>query len=202
MPPCLVWRPERKAPRAVHSESCATGSWPGSGACPPTAPKRSSLAAPGAELTAYSPDPLKPRRVPGRPFPKGVSGNPAGAPRGSRNRATLALDALAEGEASDVLRAMVERAKGGDTAAATLILSRAWPQRKGRPTVLDLPAVKTASDLTAATGALVAAMADGTLTPEEAQAAAAVLQTHRAALETLELEARVAALEAAKEGGR
>jgi hypothetical protein len=153
-------------------------------------------------LTAYSPDPLKPRRVPGRPFPEGVSGNPAGAPRGSRNRATLALDALAEGEASDVLRAMVERAKGGDTAAATLILSRAWPQRKGRPTPLDLPPVKSAADLTAAMGALVAAMADGTLTPEEAQAAAAVMQTHRAALETLELEARVAALEAAKEGGR
>ncbi len=153
-------------------------------------------------MTADSPDPLKPRRVPGRPFPKGVSGNPAGAPRGSRNRATLALDALAEGEASDVLRAMVERAKGGDTAAATLILSRAWPQRKGRPTPLDLPPVKSAADLTAAMGALVAAMADGTLTPEEAQAAAAVMQTHRAALETLELEARVAALEAAKEGGR
>ena len=42
-------------------------------------------------------------------------------------------------------------------------------------------------------------MAAGDLTAEEAQAAASVLQVHRAALETLELEARVAALEAAKE---
>ena len=138
----------------------------------------------------------------GRPFKPGQSGNPRGTRAGSRNRATLALDALAEGEASDVLRAMVERAKAGDTAAATLILSRAWPQRKGRPTVLDLPPVRTAADLTAATGALLAAMADGTLTPEEAQATASVMQIHRQAIETAELEARVVALEAAKEPTR
>lgn len=142
------------------------------------------------------------KRVPGRPFPKGVSGNPKGAPTGSRNRATLALDALAEGEASDVLKAMVERAKGGDVSAATLILSRAWPARKGRPTPMALPEVKTPGDLVAATGALVGAMASGDLTAEEAQAAASVLAVHRQALETVEIEARVRALEAAKEAAR
>ena len=128
-----------------------------------------------------------------------MSGNPDGRPSGSRHRAALALDALAAGEANDILAAMVERAKGGDVPAATLILNRAWPQRKGRPTPVALPPVKTPADLVAATGALIAAMADGTLTAEEAQAAAAVMQVHRAALETLELETRVAALEAAKE---
>ena len=143
-----------------------------------------------------------PRRQRGRPWPKRTSGNPKGTGTGSRNRATLALDALAEGEASEVLRATVERAKASDTTAAALVLSRVWPQRKGRPTPLDLPPVRSAADLTAATGALIAAMADGTLSPEEAQAASAVLQTHRAALETAELEARVAALEAAREPGR
>jgi hypothetical protein len=141
----------------------------------------------------------KKRRGPGRPFVKGRSGNPTGARTGSRPRALLALDALAAGQASAILDAMVAKATEGDVSAATLILSRAWPQRKGRPTPLELPPVKTPADLTAATGALIAAMADGTLTAEEAQAASAVLAVHRQAVETLELEARIARLEEAKE---
>jgi Family of unknown function (DUF5681) len=34
----------------------------------------------------------------GRPFEKGVSGNPTGRPRGSRNATTLALEALLDGQ--------------------------------------------------------------------------------------------------------
>ena len=133
---------------------------------------------------------------------KGQSGNPQGKRSGSRHRATLALDALAEGEADAILDAMVARAKEGDVPAASLILGRVWPQRRGRPTPLDLPPVRTPADLTAATGALIAAVASGELSAEEAQAVSAVLTVHRTALETLELETRIAALEAAKEGGR
>jgi len=140
----------------------------------------------------------KKRRGAGRPFQPGQSGNPRGMASGSRPRALLALDALGEGRAEEIIHAMAERAAQGDVSAATLILSRIWPPRRGRPTPLELPPVKTPADLTAATGALIAAMADGTLTAEEAQAAAAVMQVHRAALEAVELEARIAALEAAK----
>ena len=127
-----------------------------------------------------------------------MSGNPAGARSGSRHRASIALDALAEGEANAILSAMVERAKEGDVPAASLILGRIWPQRKGRPTPIDLPPVRTPADLTAATSALIAAVASGELSAEEAQAVSAVLAVHRGTLETLELETRVAALEAAK----
>ncbi len=128
-----------------------------------------------------------------------MSGNPDGRPSGSRHRAALALDALAAGEADAILLAVAERAKGGDTQAAALILGRAWPQRKGRPTHLPLPPVRTAADTAAALGVIVAEMAAGNVSAEEAQAAASVLEHHRRAVETQELEARIAALEAARD---
>ena len=140
--------------------------------------------------------PVKKPRGPGRRFKPGQSGNPAGSRTGSRPKALLALDALGEGRASAIVDAMAERATQGDVQAASLLLARCWPVRKGgRPTPLDLPPQRTAADLTAATSAIVAAMADGTLTAEEAAAATTVLTAHRAALETADLEARIAKLE-------
>ena len=144
--------------------------------------------------------PDKPRVV-GRPFKKGQSGNPSGRPVGARSKRMLALDALAEGEADAVVAAMLEKAKQGDVTAAGLILSRVWGPRKGRPTPIALPAVRTAEGTTAALAAVVAAVSSGELTPDEAQAVAGVLEVQRKAIETQELERRIAALESAKEGG-
>jgi hypothetical protein len=129
-------------------------------------------------------------------FEKGTSGNPAGKPPGSRNRVLIALDKLAGDDAEAVLKAAIDRAKNGDMDAARLILSRVWPARKGRPLALDLPAINAANDLPAALAATVAAVAAGDLTTEEGQAIAGILETQRRAIETVELEARIAALEA------
>ncbi len=95
----------------------------------------------------------------------------------------------------------MERAIGGDVSAAALVLSRAWPARKGRPTPIKLPEVVQPSDLALATGAVVEGLANGTLTPDEAQAVSAILTAHRAALETTQLERRIAALEATQSHG-
>jgi hypothetical protein len=40
----------------------------------------------------------------GRPFEPGQSGNPAGHPKGSRNKATLAIEVLLDGEAEAITR--------------------------------------------------------------------------------------------------
>ena len=48
---------------------------------------------------------------------------------------------------------LVMNAKGGDMAAARIILDRVWPARKSRPVALDLPEIKTAADVVAALGA-------------------------------------------------
>ena len=98
-------------------------------------------------------------------------------------------------------RAVVERAKAGDVSAATLVLSRAWPVRKGRPVRLHLPEMRTPADLSAALGAVTRAVALGEVTPDEGGAVAAVLEAQRKAIETQELERRIAALEAAKGQG-
>jgi hypothetical protein len=60
-------------------------------------------------------------RARGRPFPKGQSGNPAGRPRGSSNRATRAAEMLIDGEATALTRKAVELALAGDQAALQLL---------------------------------------------------------------------------------
>ena len=132
----------------------------------------------------------------GHRFKPGQSGNPAGKPRGARNHTLLALDKIGAEGAEDVLRQAVTAAKGGDMRAAEMILSRVWPPRRGRPVALALPAVLTAADTVAALGALVGAVAAGELTTEEGAAVAGMLEMQRRAIETADLERRVAELEA------
>ena len=139
-----------------------------------------------------------PRRQRGRPWPKGVSGNPKGPGTGSRNRASLLLDRMAEGEAEAVLQSVLMAAKAGDMGAAKVLLDRVWPARKGRPVRLELPEMRTPADLAAALGAVAGAVARAELSPEEGAAVAAVLESQRRAIETAQLEQRIAALEAAR----
>ncbi len=47
----------------------------------------------------------------GKPFEQGNSGGP-GRPAGSRNKATLALDKMAEDDAKDIARKLLDAAKG------------------------------------------------------------------------------------------
>lgn len=134
----------------------------------------------------------------GRPFPPGRSGNPKGKPPGTRNPVLVALDAIGADGAAATLQAVVAAAKGGDMQAAGILLSRVWPARKGRPVTFGLPPMETAADMVGALAAVVQAVAAGILTPEEGQAVAAMLECQRKAIDTAEIEARLAALEARK----
>src|SRR5213593_3742392 len=74
-------------------------------------------------------------------WPKGVSGNPAGKPKGSRHKATMAVQALLEGEAEALTRKCINLAQGGDTTALRLCMERLAPAMKSRAVQLPLPAV-------------------------------------------------------------
>jgi uncharacterized protein with ACT and thioredoxin-like domain len=80
--------------------------------------------------------------------------------------------------------------------AARLVLERIAPPCRGRRVRLDLPPIVGAADLVKALAAVADAMARGVLSAEEAQSAAAVLEHHRKAVETYDLERRIASLEA------
>lgn len=128
-------------------------------------------------------------------FRPGQSGNPSGKPPGTRNRALVLLDRLGEDAAADVVAKVIELARAGDTMAARAVLDRVWPARRGRPVTLDIPAVTTPEGVAEALAAVVAAMGAGTITPDEAAAVSAVIEGQRRAIETVELERRIAALE-------
>ncbi len=128
-------------------------------------------------------------------FKAGQSGNPAGKPKGARNKTTLAIEALLDGEAVELTRKVIEKAKQGDMTALKLCLDRLAPIRKGRPVEIELPQVTSASDLAKAGAQVTQHLADGLISPEEAQAVMGTLDSALKLFEAGELEARIAALE-------
>lgn len=133
-------------------------------------------------------------------FQKGVSGNPAGRPRGARNRATVLAEQLLEGEAERLVRQAIDRAMDGDVLAMRLCLERILPVLRGRRIQLDLPSDDTAPEQAArgiagAVSATARAMAEGEITPEEAMTVAGIFELQRRAVETADLERRLARLE-------
>jgi hypothetical protein len=132
----------------------------------------------------------------GVPFKPGQSGNPAGRPKGSRNKTTLAVEALLDGEAEAITRKAIEKAKGGDMIAIRLCMDRLVPPVKDRPVTFEMPGIESAQDAAVAVGAVLRAVADGNLTPIEAAEVSKIVSTYVTALEASDLEQRIANLEA------
>lgn len=115
---------------------------------------------------------------------------------GSRNKTTLAVEALLEGEHEALTRAAINKALEGDTTALRLCLDRISPARKDSPVTFALPAIRSIEDAVAASSALLAAVAAGEVTPDEAGRVMSLLSSHKQLVETCDLETRLAALEA------
>src|SRR3954470_4336254 len=133
-------------------------------------------------------------------FTPGQSGNPAGKPKGARHRATLAAEALLDGEVEALTRKAIEMALAGDTVAMRLCLERIMPARKDRPVHFTLPKLETAADALTATAALVEAVAAGQLTPSEAAELSKLVEGFGKAFELHDFQQRLERLEAAQKG--
>jgi hypothetical protein len=121
-------------------------------------------------------------------------GNP-GRPPGSRNKTTVVLENLLSSEGEALTRKAIELALAGDGVVLRACLDRILPLRRGRPVTFPLPPLGSAADLPEALNAVLAAVADGAVTPDEGVSLAQIIETRRRAIETMELDRRIAALE-------
>ncbi len=111
------------------------------------------------------------------PFQPGVSGNPAGRPRGARNKMTLLLETLVQEDLEAIVRCMNDRAKEGNVGAAKLCLN-VFGTRRSRPVTCDLPDVNTPQDVLAAMKIIIADVAKGELTPLEGNEVSNLIQRY------------------------
>ncbi|MBS7544312.1 DUF5681 domain-containing protein [Ancylobacter oerskovii] len=136
-----------------------------------------------------------PQKVRGRPFEKGKSGNPAGKPPGTRNRATRAVEELLDGESEALTRKAIEMALAGDGPALRLCMDRLIPPRKDRAVTFAMPKLTCAADAAKAAGALLDAVSAGDITPSEAGELGKLVEGYVRALEASEFEERLSRLE-------
>jgi hypothetical protein len=115
---------------------------------------------------------------------------------GARNRKDRLSDALTRAQCEAITQAAIEKALGGDTAALRMCLDRIAPARKDSPITMTLPKVETVRDAVAASQHVLAAVAAGEVTPDEAARVMALLTAHKSLVEVGDIEGRIAALEA------
>lgn len=140
-----------------------------------------SAAAPGKNAT----------KVRGKPFAKGNSGRPKGA----RNKTSIAVESLLDGEADKLTRKAIKLALAGDATAMKLCMDRIAPVRKGRRVQFALPPIKTTADVLVALAAITTAVSCGQLSPAEGLEVAGVVELSRRAIEQQELEVRIRTME-------
>ncbi|MAO93816.1 MAG: hypothetical protein CMM78_04775 [Rhodospirillaceae bacterium] len=129
-------------------------------------------------------------------------GNKAGAgrPAGSRNNATKAMDAMLDGEAEAITRIAIEKAMEGDMTAIKLVFDRVCPAPKSRRVNIALPDTSDAAGIECAHAAVIQAVADGEISPDEGTALAGMLEARRKAVETHDFARRLAMIETAIAG--
>ena len=131
----------------------------------------------------------------GSRFQKGQSGNPNGRPKGSRNAATLAVEAMLGGQAAALTQKAIEMALAGDQVALRLCLERIYPARKDRPVTFPLPPITSPRDAADVMAAVAKAVASGHITPGEAVELSRIIDSYVRAYQTAELDERVARVE-------
>jgi hypothetical protein len=119
----------------------------------------------------------------------------SGRPKGSRNKTTIAIEKLLQGQAEALTQTAVTKALEGDTVALRLCMERIAPAPKDQPVSFSLHKMNNAMDASEAAGSVLTAVSDGDLTPIEATRVMGLIDSYRRTLELTEIEQRLQALE-------
>ncbi len=125
---------------------------------------------------------------------KFTSGN-SGRPKGARNKKTLAIESLLDGQAEALTQTAISKALDGDSIALRLCMERIAPAPKDNPVSFTLPHMNNVSDASQAAGSVLTAVSNGNLTPIEATRVMGLIDSYRRTLELTEIEERLQTLE-------
>lgn len=119
----------------------------------------------------------------------------AGRPKGARNKKTVAIAALLEGQSEELTQTAISKALEGDSTALRLCLDRIAPAPKDVAVSFAMPRMNNALDAAKAAGSVLNAVSDGELTPIEATRVMGLIDSYRRVLELTDIEHRLQALE-------
>jgi len=129
---------------------------------------------------------------------KFTSGN-SGRPKGARNKKTLAIVSLLEGQAEALTQTAISKALEGDGLALRLCMERISPAPKDKAVSFPLPDMNAAMDASQAASSVFTAVSEGQLTPIEGTRVMGLIDSYRRTLEPTEREERLRVLENSNE---
>lgn len=126
----------------------------------------------------------------------GQSGNPAGRPKGAKNKKTVIVEEF-EKDGSAIARVVIDAALAGDMQAANLVLQRLSPPLRSRSEKVQFELTPDAP-LTTQAQEILSAVAAGDVDPSTGKLLIDAISAFAGIKQVDDLEARLAALE----GGR
>ena len=118
-----------------------------------------------------------------------------GRPKGPRNKATIAIESLLQGQAEVLTQTAVTKALEGNTVALRLCMELIAPAPRDHPVSFSLPNMKNVLDTSEAAGSVLTAVNEGELTPIEATRVMGLIDGLGRTLELTEIELRLQAFE-------
>jgi hypothetical protein len=128
-------------------------------------------------------------------FSKGVSGNPAGRPKGikdKRHRYSEAIDSMIP----QVLDSVFQKAIAGDMTAAKMLLDRTLPSKRPEQERVE---ISNTGNIPSDAQSVLRSVLDGEVSPDVGASLLSAMTTVLKAIEVDELAKRIEALEEAKQ---